>query len=78
MLLFFNIGTSELLVVFIFYLLFFGAKNIPSMARFLGRTSRQVKDATNEIKREFSDSAKDMKKEIDEHKNTLDQLDSEL
>ena len=78
MLLFFNIGTSELLVVFIFYLIFFGAKNIPSMARFLGRTSRQVKDATNEIKREFSDSDKDMKKEIDEHKKTLDQLDSEL
>jgi len=78
MLLFFNIGTSELLVVLVFYLIFFGAKNIPSMARFLGRTSRQIKDATNEIQREFTDSAKEMKDEIKEHKKTLDQFDTEL
>jgi len=78
MLLIFNIGAPELLMVLVFYLMFFGAKNIPSMARFLGRTSRQIKDATNEIKKEFTDSAKDVQEEIKEHKKTLDQLDTDL
>jgi len=78
MLLIFNIGAPELLMVLVFYLIFFGAKNIPDMARFLGRTSRQIKDATNEIKKEFTDSAENVKEEIKEHKKTLDQFDTDL
>ena len=77
MLLFFNISPGELIVVFLMFLMFFGSKNIPSMARFLGRTTRQIKDATAEIKREFTDSAKDIKEEIKEQRKTLDQFDNE-
>ena len=75
MLLFLNIGTSELFFVLVLYLVFFGAKNIPDMARFLGRTSRQIKDAKNEITKEFSEAARDVKKEVEDHKKTLDQFD---
>lgn len=77
MLLFFNISPGELIVVFLIFLMFFGAKSIPSMARFLGRTSRQIKDATSDIKREFTDSANDIKQEFKEQKRKLDQFDSD-
>ena len=37
----------------------FGADKIPEIARGLGKGMRQVKDATNDIKKEINNSAKD-------------------
>lgn len=79
MLLLFNISPGELVVVMLLFLMFFGAKNIPEMARFLGRTSRQIKDATRDIQDEFTNTANQVQKEVKEHKKTLDQqLDLDL
>ena len=60
----------------------FGADKIPESARGLGKGIRQVKDATNDIKKEINDSAKDqgidtdlaknIKKEIDAVKSNVD------
>ena len=60
----------------------FGADKIPEIARGLGKGIRQVKDATNDIKREIKDSsekigvdadlAKNVKKEISAVKDNID------
>jgi|MGYP006082840699 sec-independent protein translocase protein TatA len=62
----------------------FGADKIPEIARGLGKGIRQVKDATNDIKREIKDSSenigtdtsirKNIHKEIDAVKDSIDDL----
>jgi sec-independent protein translocase protein TatA len=62
----------------------FGADKIPEIARGLGKGIRQVKDATNDIKREIKDSsdttgidtdiAKDINKEISSVKDDIEDL----
>ena len=49
----------------LFVVIFFGSSKIPSLARSLGKTIREVKDASNEIKKEIRDSAD----EINEKQN---------
>lgn len=70
MVLFLNdVATSEVLLILVFILIFFGAKSIPGLARTLGRTIRQVKDASAEIQQEIKKSSGEMKKDLN-----LDQL----
>ena len=69
--LFFNISGGELLVVLVFVLMFFGSKRIPEIARTLGKTIRQVKDATQGIQNDIRDSVHDVKKELDSTKNDV-------
>ena len=51
------ISGAEIFVILVIVLMLFGADKIPSLARGLGKGMRQLKDATNEIKREITDSA---------------------
>ncbi len=76
------IGTPEILVILLFVLMVFGADKIPEIARGLGKGIRQVKDATNDIKKEINESAKlnnldsnvkeDITKGVKEVKDKLD------
>lgn len=73
------IGGPEIVVIVLIVVMLFGADKIPEIARTLGKTMRQVKDATNEIKREINESAEgtpigDVKKEIDGVKEDIDDL----
>ena len=78
------IGGPEIMVVMLLVVMLFGANKIPEIARGLGKGMRQVKDATNEIKREINESAKsqgidtnlakDVKKEIGKVKDNIDDL----
>ena len=45
--------------------MFFGSKKIPEIAKGLGRAIREVKDASNDIKKEISKSASSAKDEFD-------------
>ena len=45
-LLFLNIGTQELMVIFVVALVLFGGKKLPELARGLGRGIREFKDAS--------------------------------
>ena len=66
MVLFLNdIGTGEVLLILVFILIFFGAKSIPGLARTMGRTMRQIKDASNDLQNEIRKSGNDMKKDLD-------------
>jgi sec-independent protein translocase protein TatA len=49
-----NIGTGELLLIFLVTLLVFGAKRIPEIARGLGQGIREFKNATRELSREMN------------------------
>ncbi|MCJ8289511.1 MAG: twin-arginine translocase TatA/TatE family subunit [Crocinitomicaceae bacterium] len=62
MVLFLNdIGTSEVVLILVFILIFFGSKSIPGLARTLGRTIRQVKDASNDLQSEIRKSSNELK-----------------
>ena len=54
-----GLGTSEVLVILVVILIFFGAKRIPELARGLGKGIREFKDATKEIKNDIENAAKD-------------------
>jgi TatA/E family protein of Tat protein translocase len=70
-LLIFDISGGELLVVLLFILLFFGSKGIPDIARTLGRTMRQLRDATNEVQREIQKGANDVKQGFEAQRRDL-------
>jgi sec-independent protein translocase protein TatA len=70
MVLLFGISGGEIFLVLLFVLIFFGADKIPGLARTMGRTIRQVKDATSDIQRDIQKSANSVKDQV---KETLDQ-----
>jgi len=54
-----GLGTTEVLVIMVVILIFFGAKRIPELARGLGKGIREFKDATKEIKNDIENAASD-------------------
>ncbi|MCC6252896.1 MAG: twin-arginine translocase TatA/TatE family subunit [Bacteroidia bacterium] len=79
-LLFLNLGGSEVMLILVVVLLFFGSKNIPNLARGLGKGMREFRDAADGIKKEIEQSAEpvtdemkkasqNIQKEIDSHLN---------
>ena len=55
-LLFLNLGVGEIVFILTMYLIFFGSKNIPRLARDLGSSIRKIKDASSSIRKEIKDS----------------------
>lgn len=78
------IGAPEIFVIMLIVVMVFGADKIPEIARGLGKGMRQIKDATNDIKKEINDSSKEhgidtnitknIKKEINDVKENIDDL----
>lgn len=68
------ISGPEIIVIMLIVVMVFGADKIPEIARGLSKGMRQVKDATNDLKKEIKDSseknkidtniAKDLNKEV--------------
>lgn len=52
-------GPWEMMVIALVFIVFFGAKKIPEMARGMGKGIREFKDATKEIKKEIEDSSEE-------------------
>ena len=59
------------MVIMLFVLLFFGSKGIPDIARTLGRTMRQVRDASNEVQREIHRGAQDVRRTMEEQRKAI-------
>ncbi len=49
----FGLGTTEIILILVVVLIFFGGKRIPEFARGLGRGIREFKDAASGIKNEI-------------------------
>jgi sec-independent protein translocase protein TatA len=58
--LFLNLGGGEIMVVLLFVLLFFGSKSIPDLARGLGKGLREIREASENIKREIEKGVNDV------------------
>ena len=50
-------GATEVIFIFAVYLLLFGAKGIPSLAKTMGQAVRTFRNATEDIQREILDAA---------------------
>ena len=78
------IGGPEIFIIILIVVMVFGADKIPEIARGLGKGMRQVKEATNDIKKEINNSAKeqgidtdlakDIKDEISNVKESIDEM----
>lgn len=64
--LFLNVGGSEMVLVVLVFLMFFGAKSIPNVARTLGKGVRDFKDAANGLQRDIQESTKGIKDDLEE------------
>jgi len=51
--LFSSIGSGELVLILVLVLIIFGPKQLPSLARSLGKTMRGIRQATDEIREEI-------------------------
>ena len=68
------ISGAEIFVILVIVLMLFGADKIPTMARGLGKGMRQLKDATNEIKREIQNTAEKQGIDTELTKNIKDEV----
>ena len=59
------IGGPEIVVILLFVVMFFGSKKIPELAKGLGKAIREVKDASNEIKKEIRVNTTSIKDDFD-------------
>ena len=60
------IGAPEIIIIILFIVIFFGSKKIPELARGAGRAIREVKDASNEIKKEIRDGVSSVNDDLDQ------------
>jgi sec-independent protein translocase protein TatA len=65
MLLFLNdIAGSEVLLILVFILIFFGSKSIPGIAKTFGKTMYQIKQASSDLQDEIKKSGVDIKNDL--------------
>ncbi len=79
----FNIGGLELGLIIMVFIMLFGSDKIPEIARGIGKGMKSIRHATDDIKREISESASnidgkdsfdEVKKGIKEAKETLEDI----
>jgi len=76
---FLNMSGGEVFIILLFILIFFGSKRIPEFARTLGKGMREVRNATDSIKKEITGSVRDVEREIYENrKNFTEDIDKTL
>ena len=59
-----DVALTEILLILVFVLIFFGSKSIPGLAKTLGKAIRQVKDASADIQSEIKKSGAGIKKDL--------------
>ena len=77
------ISGAETFLIVLVAIMIFGADKIPEVARGLGKGMRQIKDATNDIKREINKTAensgidtsivKDIKETVNKAKTSIEE-----
>jgi sec-independent protein translocase protein TatA len=59
-----DVSGSEVLVILLVILIFFGPKSIPGIAKTFGKTIYQIKQASDDLKAEITKSGMDIKKDM--------------
>lgn len=78
-LMFLNLGGGEIFFILLITVMLFGSKRIPEIARGIGKGIREVRNATNDIKREINQSASDddlrkFKEKVEKEKKELEEI----
>ena len=60
-----DVGGSEIVLILLVILMFFGSKSIPGIARTAGKTMHQIRQATQDVQNEIKKSTDDMKTDFD-------------
>ena len=72
-LLFLNLGGGEIFFILLIVLLLFGGKGVPTIAKTLGKSIREFKDAASGIQRDFTSSAQDIKSDIEKETQVIEE-----
>ena len=74
------ISGPEIFIILLVVVLLFGAKKIPELAKGLGKGMKELKKATDSIKREIDDAdlVKDITKDVKEMKSNMDDMKPKL
>ncbi len=59
-----DVAGSEIIVIILVVLIFFGSKSIPGIAKTLGKTMYQIRNATAEVQNEIKKSGVDIKEDL--------------
>jgi sec-independent protein translocase protein TatA len=59
-----DVAGSEIVVILIVILLFFGSKSIPGIAKTMGQAMYQIRNASNELQQEIKKSGVGIKEEL--------------
>jgi sec-independent protein translocase protein TatA len=65
--LFLNLGGGEVVLILFMILMLFGGKGIPNIAKTLGKSIREFKDAANGLQKDIQQSTGGLTTEIQEH-----------
>lgn len=68
------ISGGEIFIILVIVVMLFGADKIPELARGLGKGMQQLKNATNEVKKEITDTAKKQGIDTDFTKDVTDEV----
>jgi TatA/E family protein of Tat protein translocase len=68
----FDLGTQELIVIFIVAFLVFGPKKLPELGRTLGKGIRELKAAMRGVKDTFEEAGSDVTEELKGAKSELE------
>ncbi len=68
----FNLGFSEVILIFVIALVFIGPKQLPQVAKFLGRMAGDVKRAMGDFKQEIDHTVKAANEEIKQTKAEIE------
>jgi sec-independent protein translocase protein TatA len=70
-----DVGGSEILLILLVILMFFGSKSIPGIARSMGKTMHQIRQASQDVQNEIKKSTGDMKTDFDLQKVVRETVD---
>lgn len=62
----FGLGIGELLVIFVFALIFIGPKKLPELAKSLGKGLREFQNATKGFSEQLDQAKREITREIDD------------
>jgi sec-independent protein translocase protein TatA len=64
-----NLGAPELILIFLFILIFFGAKKIPEIAKGLGQGVREFRKAMRDVEENIQKETKQFSKDIQDNQH---------